>query len=222
MRWHQVGYVLAAMLLAAVPSAVAQGNPMDSPQLRLMIRKFWNPVLGSGEVYRSEDKSGPGSTVQLVVVGQETVEGKQGYWLELAMNVPEMGGTAYAKDLFVPGEETPRRVIMQIPGEAAMEVPLNGRPEPMKAEDTHFHKVGTETITVPAGTFECEHWKDDGGDYWMSETVSPVKLVKETGKNGNNVLVKVIVGAKSQITGPVKPFDPTVFMRHMKRPGGGD
>jgi hypothetical protein len=219
MRWSQAGYALAAMLLVAAPSAVAQGNPMDSPQLRQMIQKFWNPVMGSGEVYRSEDKSGPGNTMQLVVVGKEMVDGKQAYWLELAMNIPEMGGMAYAKDLIVPGEETPRRVIMQIPGEAAMELPVNGHPKPLNVENTHLHRVGTETITVPAGTFECEHWKDDGGDYWMSSKASPVKLVKETGKNGNDVLVKVIAGAKSQITGPVKPFDPSVFMRHMKGPG---
>jgi hypothetical protein len=220
MRGRQAGYVLGAMLLLAAPSAWAQGNPMDSPQLRQMIQKFWNPVMGGGEVYQAAGRSDPEHTMQLAIVGKETVDGKQAYWLELAMNVAEMGGMAYAKDLIVPGEERPRRVVIQIPGEAAMEWPMKGRPGAMKVQNTHFHKVGTETITVPAGTFACEHWKDDDGDYWTSSKASPITLVKETGKQGADVLVKVITGEKDHITGPIKPFDPTVFMRHMKQPGG--
>jgi hypothetical protein len=221
MRWNQAGYVLAAMLLLAAPSVQAQGNPLDTPQMRQMIRRFWNPVVGSGEAYQSTgDPDSPEKGVELALIGKEMVQGKQGYWLELAFNSPELGGVLYAKDLIVPEEGSPRKVIFQLPGEAPMEMPVNSNPGPRKVSDTHMHKVGTETITVPAGTFACEHWKDDDGDYWTSSKVSPVTLVKSVSKSSTDVLTKVTSGAKSHITGAVKPWDPSVFMRHMKQPGG--
>jgi len=221
MRGNRVGYVLAAVMLAAAPSAVAQGNPLDNPQMRQMIQRFWNPVVGSGEAYRSMgDPGSPEKGVELALIGKEMVQGKQGYWLELAFNSPELGGVLYAKDLIVPEEETPRKVIFQLPGEAAMEMPVNPHPGPRKVRDTHMHKVGTETITVPAGTFACEHWKDDDGDYWTSSKLSPVTMVKSVSKGNTDVLIKVMSGAKSHITGAVKPWDPTVFMKHMKGRGG--
>jgi len=47
----------------------------------------------------------------------------------------------------------------------------------VKEELEKWHQVGTETITVPAGTFSCAHWKKDEGvgDAWVSDKrVEPV------------------------------------------------
>lgn len=67
-----------------------------------------------------------------------------------------------------------------------------------------------ETITTPAGTFSCQHWrsKKDGSEYWLSDKVSPWKLVKMTGKDQSMTLTKVITDAKTHITGtPVSMED---------------
>jgi hypothetical protein len=223
MRGKRTCGVLVCLAVSGAASAVAQGNPLDAPAMREMLHKFWNPVVGSGEVYQSSVQNGEHwRTIELTVVGKETVEGQQGYWVEMAMDMPQMGGTVYAKDLLVPSEEAPRRGVVQLPGEAAMELPMNGHPGARKPDKTQAHKVGAETVTVPAGTFACEHWKDKDADVWVTSKVSPITVVKTVSKDKDDVvLVKLISGAKDHITGPVKPFDPSVFMRHMKRPGDG-
>jgi len=74
---------------------------------------------------------------------------------------------------------------------------------------------------VPAGTFACEHWQDDNTDVWISSKLAPVTLVKSVNRHdhGTDVLVKTMHGVKDHITGAIQPWDPMVFMRHMKGPG---
>ena len=71
--------------------------------------------------------------------------------------------------------------------------------------------LGSESITTPAGTFSCQHWrsKKDGAEYWISDKVTPWQLVKTGGKDQNSiVLVRLISNAKSHITGtPVSMQD---------------
>jgi hypothetical protein len=75
--------------------------------------------------------------------------------------------------------------------------------------------VGTESITVPAGTFSCEHWtKDDGkGDVWVSSKVSPLGIVKAVDSDQTMVLTKVTTDATSHITGTPVKFDPQMMMQ---------
>jgi hypothetical protein len=76
-------------------------------------------------------------------------------------------------------------------------------------------RVGTESITVPAGTFSCEHYrmKDGSSEAWVSDKVAPWGLVKTQGKDSSMVLTKVITDAKDHITGTPKKFDPMQMMR---------
>jgi hypothetical protein len=76
-----------------------------------------------------------------------------------------------------------------------------------------WHSVGNESITVPAGTFSCEHWtKDEGkGDVWVSAKVSPMGMVKMMDENETMVLTRLISDAKSHITGTPVKFDPQTF-----------
>jgi hypothetical protein len=75
--------------------------------------------------------------------------------------------------------------------------------------------VGTESVTVPAGTFTCEHLreKDGSSDVWISDKVSPWSLVKYQDSKSTMVLTKVITDAKDRITGTPKKFDPMQMMR---------
>jgi len=66
-------------------------------------------------------------------------------------------------------------------------------------------KVGSETITVPAGTFDCEHYRKQtqGGpvDFWVSAKVSPYGTVKMTTGEMTMVLEKVLSNETSHIKG---------------------
>ena len=45
--------------------------------------------------------------------------------------------------------------------------------------------VGTETSSVPTGTFTCEHYrmKDGSGDAWISDMVIPLSVVNAQDKD---------------------------------------
>lgn len=66
-----------------------------------------------------------------------------------------------------------------------------------------------------AGTFTCEHrrTKDGTGDYWISDKVRPLGLVKRVGKDSSMVLLRQITGAKTKLPPPYKEFDPIEMMR---------
>ena len=87
----------------------------------------------------------------------------------------------------------------------------------MTEEMDKWHSVGAETITVPAGTYICQHWKKDSGvgDVWVSDKVTPMGMVKSVSAGETMVLLKVITGATDHITGPVTKFDPEMLKRQM-------
>jgi hypothetical protein len=113
-------------------------------------------------------------------------------------------------------------MIMQMEGRGAMEMPFNpstAREEKMADSMKEWHSVGTETITVPGGTFECEHWKNDtkGEDLWASAKVTPFGMVKQVSKTQTTVLMKVLTDVPDRITGPVTKFDPQQMMQQMQQ-----
>ena len=185
------------------------------------IASVFHPVVGAGAVYQSTHANAPNdppTTEEMSVVAKESVDGKDGYWLEFAVQDKKSGGTMYAKALITTDDFSFHRMVFQQPGQQAMEMPYHPRPGDaamQKSADT-WHVVGNETITVPAGTFSCQHWKNDSGsEIWTSDKVSPLGMVKEVSSNSTKVLVKVITDAQDHITGPVKTFDPQEMQRQM-------
>jgi hypothetical protein len=183
------------------------------------IADIFKPIVGSGAVYETE-RDQKKSTIEMTVVGQESVDGKDGFWLEVGHADARTGGTVYAKMLVTRDDFQFHRMVFQQPGQPPMEMPMN----PTAQQRSHvtdemekWHKVGTETITVPAGTFVCDHWaKDDGkGDVWASSKVSPMSLVKEVTPTNSMILVKAISDAKDHITGTPVKFDPELMKRQM-------
>ena len=65
--------------------------------------------------------------------------------------------------------------------------------------------VGTESLTVPAGTFSCQHYRkqEQNGpvDMWISTEVTPYALVKLTGADVSMVLKKTLTNETSHIKG---------------------
>jgi hypothetical protein len=186
---------------------------------------IWHPVVGAGAAYQTEGREGK-QVMEIAVVGKEDFQGQTGYWLEMAFP-DSRGGMGASKMLMVMEGPNPgaKRMIVQMNGEA-YEFPMNnpmmaGRAPKGESRDltkSGAQKVGTDTITTPAGTFECEHYRttDPPSDVWVSQKVSPWGLVKSQGKDSSMLLTRLITDAKTKITGPVKPFDPMQMMQQQR------
>jgi len=221
-------FAILAVLVVASPLGAQMGMGPRTPDLS----GIWRPVVGSGAAYELTDREGKKTQMEITIVGKEDVNGKAGYWMEMAMSNPRMGGDVYVKYLYALGDNglATTRMIMQPPGQDPMEMELNmnmkmgerraQQPTPADVRDKAEH-VGTETITVPAGTFSCEHYrmKDGSSDVWVSDKVAPWGLVKTQGKESSMLLTKVITDAKDHITGTPRKFNPADMMRGMGKPG---
>ena len=170
----------------------------------------WNPVVGAGAAYSIQAK-GETSEMEMAVVGKETVDGKDGYWLEITIQSPHEKGTMVMKSLYVLDGAQTRvlRVVMQIPGEPPMEMPASmmgrmGTPSTQAADiRTQSQDLGGESVTTPAGTFACEHYrsKDGSWEVWVAKNLPPYGLVKSKSSDSAMTLVRVITNAKDKITG---------------------
>ena len=115
------------------------------------------------------------------------------------------------------------RIIFQQAGQQAMEMPaqmITAHRGNLQESANEWHSVGTESVTVPAGTFSCDHWHNDKtkGDIWTSDKVSPFGMVKSVNASGStDVLVNILDDATDRITGPVKPFDMQQMMQEMQQ-----
>jgi hypothetical protein len=213
-----------AALLCSSSAARAQMmglNPFKKPN----IADIFKPVVGNGAVYetqRTDQQGAPKQPLEMTVVGKESFEGREAYWLEFAHADAKSGSMGYAKMLMTKDDFQSHRMIVQQPGQPAMELSLhanmNEKTQKHKEEEMEkWHLAGSESITVPAGTFSCQHWKKDEGvgEVWVSDKVSPFGMVKSISSGETMVLVKIITDAKDHITGPVMKFDPEQMKRQM-------
>jgi hypothetical protein len=214
--------------LAVVALALPLGAQMGMGPRIPTLSGIWHPVVGSGATYeRTLAANGNKTQMQITIVGKEDVEGKPAYWMEFAMSNPNMMGGAemLMKQLMTVGDDgvTSSRLIMQPPGQEPMEMDMSANPAAHGMKQTtpaniadKAELVGTESVTVPAGTFSCQHFrmKDGSGDGWISDKVSPWSLVKYQSKDSTMVLTKLVTDAKDRITGTPKKFDPMEMMRN--------
>jgi hypothetical protein len=185
--------------------------------------KGFNPVVGKGAEYqtiKADSKTTP-QTTQMFIVGKESVDGKDGYWMEI-VTTTEKGGNFVGKMLFTRDDFQFRRMVIQVPGQGAMEMPFNAAQSTRQSmQDTmsEWHSIGTESVTVPAGTFSCEHWKNDknNSEVWTNDKVTPFGMVKETSPNNTMVLTKVLTDMPDQIAGPVQKFNPQMMMQQRQQ-----
>ena len=205
----------AVCLLATAAVASAQMGMRQSP----IPRGVFSPIVGSGAEYEIMTSEGRKTNIEYAIVGKESVNGKDAYWLEWTTS--GMGsGPMVMKMLTAVGDSTvTSRMIVQMPGQPPMEMPaqmtgrMNSQSVPADIRST-AEDVGSESIAVPAGTFTCEHYrmKDGSGDTWVSAKVNPFGVVKHQGKDSTMVLTKVITHAKDKIIGVPQPFSPAMMM----------
>jgi hypothetical protein len=177
-----------------------------------------NPTIGSGSEYLITTK-GKQMDMSVIAMGKENVEGETGYWMEMRMNSPELGGEMVTKTLTVASgtQAGMKRMIMQAPGKPPMEMggfmmnmmqqhqsaPIT--PNAGGANTGMGELIGTESMTVPAGTFDCKHYRktDARGttDLWISTDVTPYAMVKMTSPDSTMVLKKVLTNETTHING---------------------
>jgi hypothetical protein len=219
MRSLKQSAFVGACLFVMVTVVSAQMGMRSTP----MPRGLFNPVVGAGAGYEITSAEGQKTNIEFAIVGKEIVNGRDGYWMEWTTNA--MGSEVIMKVLTVPGDTTATtRTIMQMPGRPPMEMPqqmtsrMNSQSVP---PDLHAaaDEVGSESVTVPAGTFTCDHYrmKDGSGDTWVSAKVAPFGVVKHQGKDSTMVLTRVITDAKDKIVGTPQPFNPMQMMEQPPR-----
>ena len=205
---------VSLLLLLATAAAAQMGMGMRPP----MPRGMFNPVVGAGAVYEMVGQNGDKTTMQIAVIGKESVGGKDGYWFETTMTGMQQGEMVIKSLTVLDGNNTyVARMIMQTPGRPPMEMPeqmlrMHGQSQPADVR-SQADDLGTESITTSAGTFVCHHYriKQGTGDIWVTDKVSPYGLVKQQGNGSTMVLLRVISDAKDKITGTPQPFNPAAM-----------
>jgi hypothetical protein len=218
MKYLRNSMFAIVLVLAMSAGAWAQmmGRGTSAPQ----IPGIFKPEVGSGSEYMVTTKQGP-MDIQYAVVGKESVDGREGFWQEIRIKSGKGSGMVM-KQLFVTAGDSPgiKRMIMQAPGQQAMEMPMGmmggmmqhmaqqAPKNPTEAAQELGGKVGTETITVPAGTFVCDHYRTkNGSDVWISSKVYPYGLVKSSSKEMTIELQKVLSDQTSEIKGEVRKLE---------------
>jgi hypothetical protein len=155
----------------------------------------------------------PKTTMTYAIVGKEDFEGQEAWWLEMRFDSGE-GGLMVMKQLaLIPakGLPVPKRMIIQSANMPPQEMPpemVSSIGQQVRSEvdkEGLGEKIGTETITVPAGSFECEHYRTTRGawkaDIWFSRDVLPNGLVRMISTDARMSLVKVLKNETSHIQG---------------------
>jgi len=217
-------FLAATGCWCAASTAAAQGGMSFFKKPN--IADIFKPVVGYGAVYeqqRTDQENVPKTTLEMSVVGKEMVDGKEGFWMEVGHS-EKSGQIGYGKMLITKDDFQFHRMIFQQPGQPAMELPFNPTERTknqshMQEEMEKWHLVGSESVTVPAGTFNCQHWKKDQGvgEVWLSDKVSPMGMIKSVSAGETMVLIKVLSGVTDHITGPVTKFDPKQMMQQQKQ-----
>lgn len=212
MRYAKSIVLTITMCVGFAGAAMAQMG-MRTPQ----IPGEFKPVVGSGAQYGITTKKEPKMDLAYAIVGKESVDGADGYWMEIRM-LSGKGEGMIMKQLMVMSGDTPgiKRMIMQLPGRPAMEMPMGmmggmmrNMPKQTASGAGQAHgmgeRIGAETVTVPAGTFVCDHYRSQSehgtSDIWASTKVAPYGLVKMASADTTMVLEKVLTNETSQIKG---------------------
>ncbi len=244
--------LIACTLLAACPLSATQNHTSDGTtsdksakpagvQVEMarpnpLMTGIWHPTVGRGGLYEVTRTGGRKSQIEITIVGKEDVNGDPGYWFELYQEDAKV----YYKDLIVAVPEglAFAKRVMQPRGEDPVEFDSSMHPGERRTTPADIREeadlVGTETISVPAGTFICEHYRLKGGwgDAWLSDKVSPWGLVKmlvaspqgvpeyytdgrppknlgpTRDKDTSMVLIKVVTDAKDHITSTPQNVQP--------------
>lgn len=145
--------------------------------------------------------------VRQAVVGEEKVDGKTGYWVELEI-VPAIGYRTMYKMLLTGPASDPKNVhkiiVRQdpdppqtIPVEDALGSGSSG-PEPKRKS------MGKDNVETPGGPIPAERFRvstgDGSFDIWINDNVPPMGIIRMTSEEGEMVLRAYGEGGESAVS----------------------
>jgi hypothetical protein len=221
--------LVASVIPAAVQAQIAQGPPTP---LAVDLAKV---PIGSSAQYSVTVGSMAPMTMKIGLVGRAAA----GSTIETSIE----GGIAARAGKMVTQMTLPtgsggkvQKMVLQLGANDPMEMPIEGAQSQQFAKPDPKTLVKEETVKVPAGSFKTKHYHDktaqgDTVDFWVTETVHPIGLVKMEATQKSNPMIGGPIkmeltstgkDAKSSITKAPKPFDQQTFMKEMMAgPGGG-
>lgn len=212
-----LGYSIS---LSPLANAQFGANLFSKPN----IADIFHPVVGQGAYYEEQRKDGGKTAMEMSVLGKEAADdGQEAYWVQFGRGEAGSDQLKYSKMLITKDKfEVKRMIFMSPKSSQLMEFPVpQGQAAKQKFEEEKekWHKVGTEAVVVPAGTFLCDHWaKDDGSEeIWASSKISPLSMVKSRRGDTTTVLVRVISGATDHLPGTPMKFDPQAMRQQRQQ-----
>jgi hypothetical protein len=178
---------------------------------------LWQPLVGSGALYEMhfEGHAGDDGTMEVEVLAKERVDGKDAFWIEFSSK--RVGKPEWVMKMLIVGHARPGRTlkwIFQLAGHPPMEMPVTMSSE-QKHDAPDADELGHEPLTVPAGTFACEHYRLKNGsvETWLNEKIVLWGIVKAQGTSSkagpwSMILLRTFTDAKDKIIGTPQPFDP--------------
>lgn len=190
--------VVFLVLSAGYGVASAQGMMSD-----VMSGKLVNPQVGAFAWYNLTDVStGKTYFLRQAIVGQDRVKRKDAYWLETEL-IPKVGFPSVYKMLLTGPASNPRNVHRLLVREGTgvvQEVSLDQMGDAPDVDEAPRELAGTETIDLPGGSIEAEHYIVGGGaektELWVSEEVPPLGVVRMKTPQGELSLQRYGVGGK--------------------------
>jgi hypothetical protein len=217
--------LVLGLLSGLVPAVALAQAPGQGPPIPMAVDLTKVPVGTWAQYTVTMGQLAPMTTRMALVnkgVLETTVEGGM---------MAAAGGKMTLQMTLAPGGEKEGKVqkmLMQVGTADPMDFPVTpGQQQSNKPDPKRLIKE--ESITVKGGTFKTKHYRDkaptgDAVDYWISDKVLPLGLVKMEAEQKQNPNIKGSIkfeltstgkDAKPAITKPGKPFDQAAMIQQM-------
>jgi hypothetical protein len=217
--------LLTSSLLTAPAAAWAQMAQGPPTPLAVDLGKM--PV-GSWAKYNMTMGTMPPMSMKMALVSRAAA----GNTLEMSVEggLAAAAGSVVTQMTLAPGSEgSVKKLILQVGANDPMAMPVEGAQGKQFSKPDPKTLVKEETVKVAAGSYKAKHYHDktpqgDTVDFWVSESVAPLGLVKIEMTQKSNPMINGPIkmelaaagkDAKPVITKTPKPFDQTALMKQM-------
>lgn len=212
--------IFPAVIFPGIAAAqMAQGPPTP------LVVDFAKEAVGSWATYTTTMADSKMATKVALV--KHTASGTT---LEMSVEggMVAKAGNVMTQMILSPGADpNVQKMIVQVGTNDPMEMPLQGGSTQGFVKPDPKTLVKAETVKVAAGSFKTKHYHieskpGDSADFWVSDKVAPIGVVKMEMTQKSNPMVPgeikmeltgVGKGAKMTITKPAKPFDQSALMK---------
>ncbi len=225
-------FVATIVALPVISPGIASAQMTQGPPTP-MATELSKITVGSWAKYSMAMGTMPPMTMKMALVSRSAA----GNSLEMSVEggMAARAGNVVTQMTLAPGSTgSVQKQVLQVGANDPMEMPIPEAQAHQFAKPNPKTLVKEETIKVAAGSYKTKHYHDttpqgDTVDYWVTESVAPIGLVKIEMTQKNNPMINgpikmelTAVGkdAKSSITKKTKPFDQAALMKEMMAGSG--